>query len=99
MANTITLANIRPRMLANSNDLLPGVRHVRLKFQSWICLYGKLTYIGSFDTNLEAGIAWLNAKIRRDSSYLKEFEENLLNDKSRLAKLKAEQERENKRAA
>jgi cell division FtsZ-interacting protein ZapD len=85
----ITLANIRTRGAVTSDELLPGVKRNRRRYQVWISIDGVNAYIGSFKTNLDAGLAWLEAKIYRDARYLKEFEQNLLNDRQRLVKLKA----------
>jgi hypothetical protein len=93
----ITLANIRPLMSVPSDELMQGVRRNKRRYQTWISIYGVQTFIGSFSTNLDAGAAWLEAKIQRDSRYLKDFEQNLLNDRQRLVKLKASQAKANKR--
>lgn len=93
MINTITLANIRPRALAPSDELMNGVRANRNKFQAWLSIYGKNTFIGSFETNLDAGIAWLEAKVKRDISYAVDFKNNLDIDMGNLARYKAGQAR------
>jgi hypothetical protein len=93
----ITLASIRPIVSVPSDELLPGVRRNKRRYQSWLSIYGVKTFIGSFSTNLDAGVAWLEAKIERDSRYLNDFEQNLSNDRQRLVKLKASQARDNKR--
>jgi hypothetical protein len=93
----ITLANIRPVISVPSDELLPGVRRSRRRYQAWLSIYGFQTFIGSFSTNLDAGTAWLEAKIKRDSRYLKDFEKNLSDDRQQLVKFKASQVRDNKR--
>ena len=97
MKNTITLANLRPRVSAPSDELMAGVKVNRNKFQAWLCIYGKNTFIGSFETNLDAGVAWLEAKVNRDTSYAEDFKGNLAADVANLAKHKASQARENSR--
>ena len=93
MANTITLSNIRPRFSAPSDELMSGVKVNRNKFQAWLCIYGKNTFIGSFTSNLDAGVAWLEAKVKRDESYAVEFKENLDMDICKLKRYKSEQAR------
>jgi len=97
MANKITIANLRPRVLAPSDNLLPGVRNNRDKFQTWLSIYGKNTFLGSFPTNIDAGVAWLEAKVKRDNSYLEDFKNNLSVDVAKLKSMKEAQARENKR--
>jgi hypothetical protein len=97
MTNRITIANLRPRVSAPSDELLPGVRLNRNKFQAWLCIYGKNKSLGSFSTNIDAGVAWLEAKVKRDSSYLEDFKNNLSLDVAKLKSMKEAQARENKR--
>ena len=93
MINRITLANIRPRCSVPSDELMDGVRANRNKFQAWLCIYGKNTFIGSFETNLDAGVAWLEAKVKRDTSYALDFKHNLEVDFMNLKRHKASQAR------
>ena len=90
----ITLNNIRPLVPKFSDELMPGVRrsaNCKHRYQAWISISGTQRYLGSFDSNLEAGIAWLEAKVKRDSVYLEEFKINLANEKDKLKKLKLSQ--------
>lgn len=82
----LSMSNLRSKKSV-AEGLLDGVRYSKNKFQSWISIFGKNTFLGSFDTNLDAGIAFLSAKIERDTEYLAVFKANLKRDKKKLEKL------------